>query len=145
MTQFGRAMQDLTINLIPANSPQAKGRVERLFKTLQDRLVKEMRLANINTPEDGNKFLENVFIPKFNKRFSVKPSKAGDVHKQLSQIDKVTIDRIFSVQSERVINNDFTIQFKTKWYQLAEIQAITVRAKERVTVEEWLDKTLHFS
>lgn len=145
MTQFGRAMQDLAINLISANSPQAKGRVERLFKTLQDRLVKEMRLTNINTPEEGNKFLEEVFIPKFNERFSVKPSNAGDVHKKLSEADTVNIDRIFSVQSARVINNDFTIQFKTRWYQLSEVQPITVRAKERVIVEQWLDESLHFS
>lgn len=145
MTQFGRAMQDLAINLIPANSPQAKGRVERLFKTLQDRLIKEMRLAGINTPVAGDKFLEEVFIPKFNERFSVKPSKAGDIHKKLSQIDVANIDCIFSVQSERVINNDFTIQFKTRWYQLTEIQNTTVRAKEKIIVEEWLDKSIHFS
>jgi len=145
MTQFGRAMQDLATNLIPANSPQAKGRVERLFKTLQDRLIKEMRLAGIQTPEDGNKFLEEVFIPNFNERFSIKPSKTGDVHKNLSQIDRVNINRVFSVQSERVINNDFTIQFKTKWYQLTEVQTTTVRAKDKVTVEEWLDQSIHFS
>ncbi len=104
-----------------------------------------MRLVGINTPDEGNKFLEEVFIPKFNERFSVKPTKVGDVHKKLSGIDTINIDRIFSVQSERVINNDFTIQFKNKWYQLVEIQPTTVRAKEEVTVEEWLDKSIHFS
>lgn len=145
MTQFGRAMKDLAINLIPANSPQAKGRIERLFKTLQDRLIKEMRLAKINTPEDGNKFLEEVFIPKFNDKFSVAPAKEGNVHNSLTDTDKNNLNRIFSVQSERVINNDFTIQFKTKWYQLTEIQPTTIRAKEKITVEEWLDATIHFS
>ncbi len=145
MTQFGRAMKDLAINLIPANSPQAKGRIERLFKTLQDRLIKEMRIANISNPEDGNKFLEEVFIPKFNARFSVTPAKTGNIHNRLTPTEKDTIDRIFSVQSIRVVNNDFTIQFKTRWYQLAEIQPTTVRAKEKTLVEEWLDGTLHFS
>lgn len=145
MTQFGRAMKDLAINLIQANSPQAKGRIERLFKTLQDRLIKEMRIAGINTPEDGNRFLEEVFIPKFNGKFAVTPTKTGSVHNRLTPTDKAHIDRIFSVQSTRVINNDFTIQFKNNWYQLTEIQTITVRAKEKVLVEEWLDKSIHFS
>ncbi len=145
MTQFGRAMMDLAITLIPAETPQAKGRIERLFQTLQDRLIKEMRINNINNPTDGNTFLDEVFIPKFNKRFAVTPTKNGDVHKFLTDTDKANIDRIFSVQSERVINNDFTIQFKTRWYQLTEIQETTVRAKEKVTVEEWLDQSIHFS
>lgn len=145
MTQFGRAMQDLNIYLISANSPQAKGRVERLFGTLQDRLVKEMRLAQINTPEKGNKFLKEVFIPKFNDKFAVTPVKTASVHNSLTPTDKNNIDRIFSVQSIRVINNDFTIQFKNNWYQLAEIQPTTVRAKDKVLIEEWLDKSIHFS
>ena len=145
LTQFERAMKDLEIYLIPAHSPQAKGRIERLFDTLQDRLVKEMRLANITTPEDGNKLLKEVFIPKFNERFSVTPAKTGNSHNSLTDTGKKNINRIFSIQSERVINNDFTIQFKNNWYQLAEIQPTTVRAKEKVLVEEWLDGTLRFS
>jgi hypothetical protein len=145
MTQFERAMQDLNIYLISANSPQAKGRIERLFGTLQDRLVKEMRLEGINTPEAGNKFLKEVFIPKFNDKFAVIAAKTGNVHNSLTPTDKNNIDRIFSVQSIRVINNDFTIQFKNTWYQLAEIQPTTVRAKGKILVEEWLDKSIHFS
>lgn len=144
MTQFERAMKDLDSRLIPANSPQAKGRIERLFDTLQDRLVKELRLAKIKTPEEGNTFLK-VYIPKFNKQFGVVAAKEGDVHKPLSKTDKKNINRIFSIQSIRVINNDFTIQFKNNWYQLSEIQPTTVRAKEKVLVEEWLNLTIHFS
>lgn len=98
MTQFQRAMRDLQIELITAHSPQAKGRVERLFQTLQDRLIKEMRLAGINAPDEGNKFLEEIFIPKFNSRFAVVPPKEGNVHKTLSKIDKKNLNRIFSVQ-----------------------------------------------
>ena len=105
MTQFQRAMKDLGINPIPANSPQAKGRIERLFDTLQDRLVKEMRLAKINNPDAGNKFLVDVFMPKFNKRFSVIPTKEGDLHESLTNEDKKNLNRIFSIQSTRTINN----------------------------------------
>lgn len=145
MTQFQRAMQDLGINLILANSPQAKGRIERLFKTLQDRLVKEMRLAKINTPEDGNKFLQEQFIPTFNKKFAVVPAKAGNVHEPLSPTDSEHLNRIFALQATRTINNDFTIQFKNTWYQLAEIQPVTLRAKETVLVEVWLDGSINLS
>ena len=145
MTQFERAMQNIAIHLISAHSPQAKGRIERLFGTLQDRLVKEMRLENINTPEEGNKFLEEVFIPKFNAKFAVQASKEGNVHRPLLHTDTKHLDCIFSVQSERTVNNDFTIQFKNNWYQLAEIQPTTVRAKEKVFIEEWLDNTVHIS
>jgi len=145
ITQFQRAMQQVSIQLITAHSPQAKGRIERLFDTLQDRLVKELRLAGINTPDAGNRFLKEVFLPKFNNKFAVTPAKEGSVHKNLTDADKNNINRIFSVQSTRVINNDFTIQFKTAWYQLSEIQSTTVRAGEKVLVEEWLDGTIHFS
>lgn len=145
MTQFQRAMLDLAVNLIPANSPQAKGRIERLFQTLQDRLIKELRLKSINTPEDGNKFLEEVFISKFNSKFAVVPTKDGNIHKALSEIDKKNINRIFSIQSTRRVNLDFTIQLKNNWYQLTELQPTTVRAKDKILVEEWLDGTIHFS
>ena len=145
ITQFQRAMLDLAINLIPAHSPQAKGRIERLFQTLQDRLIKEMRLVGINAPDEGNKFLEKIFIPKFNNKFAVIPAKDGNAHKSLSEIDRKNLNRIFSVQSARRVNNDFTIQFKNNWYQLTELQPTTVRARDRILVEEWLDGTIHFS
>lgn len=145
MTQFGRTCTDLTIEIINAHSPQAKGRIERLFGTLQDRLVKEMRLANITTPEEANIFLTEVFIPKFNKKFEVTPAKDGDAHQPLTTQDRKDINRIFSVQSTRTVNQDFTIQFQTKWYQLKEIQPTTIRPKQKVTVEQWFDGTIHFS
>lgn len=145
MTQFQRTMRELGITLITAHSPQAKGRVERLFGTLQDRLVKEMRLAGINTPKEGNTFLEVVFLKKFNDKFSVTPTKEGNVHKPLSGTDRKNLNRIFSVQQTRKIRNDFTIQFKNKWYQLLELQPTTVRPRETVTIEEWLDGTVHLN
>jgi hypothetical protein len=143
MTQFQRAMGTLAIQLITAHSPEAKGRVEKLFGTLQDRLVKEMRLAHINTPEEGNRFLTDVFLPKFNQQFSVVPVKEGNVHKSLSPEEKTHLNYTFSIHEKRRINLDFTIQFKNHWYQLTEIQPITVRPLMRVTVETWLDATLH--
>lgn len=143
VTQFGKAMQTLSIELIFANSPQAKGRVERLFKTLQDRLVKELRLANINTVFGGNRFLEEVFLPKFNNRFSVVAAEDGDVHQGLTEGDKVKLKSIFSVQSQRHVNGDFTIRFKNNWYQLSEIQPATIRAGSMVTVEEHLNKKIY--
>jgi len=144
LTQFQRAMQTLGIPLITAHSPEAKGRIERLFQTLQDRLIKEMRLANITTPTQANVFLENVFLPLFNNKFSVVPAKGGDTHRPLSEADRNNLISIFSIQSTRRTNNDFTIQFKNNWYQLAEIQPTTVRPKQEVIVEEWLDGTIHF-
>ncbi|HUD44895.1 MAG TPA: ISNCY family transposase [Patescibacteria group bacterium] len=143
LTQFQRAMRQLDINPICANSAQAKGRVERLFGTLQDRLVKEMRLSKISSPTDGNKFLKEVFIPKFNEKFSVVPAKEGDVHRGLQQTEKEQLNHIFSIQDTRRINLDFTIQFKNNWYQLTEIQPTTVYPLKRVLMETWLDGTIH--
>jgi len=143
MTQFQKAMKLLSIEVINAHSPQAKGRVERLFGTLQDRLVKELRLANISSITEANLFLKE-FIPKFNTRFSVTPTKKGNVHRELTQKEKIQLKSIFSIKSTRRINSDFTIQFKNHFYQLEEIQPVTLRPKEKVLVEEWLNKTIHF-
>ena len=143
ITQFQRAMNALGITLILTNSPQAKGRIERLFETLQDRLVKEMRLAKINNPTDRNKFLKEVFIPKFNKQFSVIPAKEGNIHKPLTDFEKRQLSHTFSIYETRRINLDFTIQFKNMWYQLTEIQPTTVRPLEKVCMETWLDESIH--
>jgi len=143
ITQFQRATQQIGIELITAHSAEAKGRVERLFLTLQDRLVKEMRLANINTPQEGNKFLKDVFLPKFNQKFTVVPAKTGNVHKLLLSTEKEQINHVFSTHEIRRVNLDFTIQFKNHWYQLTEIQPTTVRPLERITVEVWLNQSIH--
>ncbi len=143
MTQFQKAMKILGIEVINANSPQAKGRVERLFGTLQDRLVKELRLTNISSITDANLFLKE-FIPKFNSRFGVLPAKDGDVHRQLTENETGNLKSIFSIKSTRRVNSDFTIQFKNHFYQLEEIQTTTIRPKEKILVEEYLDETIHF-
>jgi hypothetical protein len=139
MTQFERAMNQLGVRVIHANSPQAKGRVEKMNGTLQRRLVKEMRLNKINTIEDANKFLKEVFIPKFNRQFAVMPKKANDLHQRLSASEKNNLGKILSIQSERVINNDYTVQFKNRYFQLTNTQPTTVYKKDKVTVEEYLN------
>lgn len=143
LTQFQRAMRRLDINSISANSAQAKGRIERLFQTLQDRLVKDLRLAHINTPADGNTFLRETFIPKFNAKLAVVPAKEGDSHRPLLKEERENLAHIFSIHETRRINLDFTIQFKNNWYQLTEIQPTTVRPLMIVLMETWLDGSVH--
>jgi hypothetical protein len=143
LTQFERAANELRIELIKANSPQAKGRVERLFKTLQDRLIKELRLANISTTMEANIFLEKIFIPKFNARFSVEPRDNVNLHLKLSEKELNQLLGIFSRQTERTVLNDFTFSFKNQWYQLIKEQPVTICKKDTVTVEERLDETIY--
>ena len=137
-TQFQKALNILDIQMINANTPQAKGRVERLFGTLQDRLVKELRLNNINTIEDGNRYLKDIFIPRFNKKFAVLAKKDGDLHRKLQSEETKNLTSAFSVKNIRVVNNDYTIQFKNKFFQLKQIQPVTIMQRQTVQVEEWL-------
>lgn len=139
ITQFQRACRDLGIELITAHSPQAKGRVERMFDTLQDRLVKELRLQNISDIEIANKFLKEKFIPAFNKKFAVIPAKRADLHRQLTKADKEHLNSIFSIHSARVVMNDFTVQFKNQYFQLSQRQPVTVCRKDTILIEEHLD------
>lgn len=145
LTQFERAMKDLDIHIIHAYSPQAKGRIERLFETLQDRLIKELRLEKINTAPEANEFLQKEFIPKFNERFSVVAQNHGDLHRKLTKIDREDLDAIFSKQHTRKVNNDFTISFRGIWHQLSEQQPTTVLRNDAVLLEERLDGTLWIS
>ena len=136
-TQFQRAMdKQLGIKPIYAYSPQAKGRAERLFNTLQDRLIKELRLVGISTMKQANQFVEKTFIPQFNDKFSVVAQKKGDLHRSLNKMEKVNLDKIFSVQIERVVNMDFTVRHKKQWYQLSEQQPTLVLRKDRVLMEQ---------
>ena len=145
LTQFQRAARDLGIQLITAHSPQAKGRVERLFNTLQDRLVKELRLRNINDLNAANRFLKEYYRDDFSQRFAVVPTKRENLHKPLTKIDQKNLDRIFSVQSKRKVGNDFTIRFKNNWYQLDEIQQVTIFRKNTVLIEERLNNSIQIS
>lgn len=141
ITQFERAMKDVGVEVIHAGSPQAKGRIENLFGTLQDRLVKELRLENISDIVSANNFLQTTFLPAFNKRFCVAPTSDADVHRPLTARDNLTAT--LSVQSKRYINQDFTIRFHNQWLQLAKVQPTLVLPKALVTIEERLDNTTH--
>jgi len=143
-TQFERAAHELGIGLIFANSPQAKGRVERLFSTLQDRLIKELRLAKISTVEAANDFLEKIFLPSFNIQFAVEPRSQANLHCQLAVKEQKQLESIFSRQTERVAQNDFTVSFKNQWYQLVKDQPVTVCRKDKLMVEERLDGSICF-
>lgn len=140
LTQFGRACEELNIELINAKSPQAKGRIENLFGTLQDRLVKELRLKGISTIVEANTFLEAEFLPKFNQRFQKQAKKKADFHQPLTIKDNLA--KSFSIKSERLVNNDFTISFKNRWYQLDKVQPKLILPRSKVTIEERLDGNL---
>ena len=114
-TQFTRAMKQLEIEVICANTPQAKGRVERVNATLQDRLVKEMRLRGISGMAEGNAYLPE-FITAFNRRFAVVPRKAEDAHRPLLPQDDLA--RILTVQEMRVLSKNLTLQYQKVIYQI---------------------------
>ncbi|MDP2929889.1 MAG: ISNCY family transposase [Candidatus Omnitrophota bacterium] len=134
LSQFGRALGELGVELIHANSPQAKGRIERLFETFQDRVIKEMRLRKISSIDEANKFLE-YYLPVFAKRFGVPPAKEGDLHRPLPK--GIDLTRILCVKTERSLNNDFTVAHEKKLYQILD----NVRAK-KVMVEEHIDGSM---
>lgn len=138
LTQFERAMSQVDVRPITAHSPEAKGRVERMFQTLQDRLVKELKLAGITTADEANKFLE-TYIPKFNAKFSVVAKRRKNLHKKLSKETAGKLSQIFSIQNSRIVNNDYTIMFKTNYFQLDKKQPTTVYKKDKVMVEEHLN------
>lgn len=141
ITQFERAMKQLSIEVIFANSPQAKGRIENLFGTLQDRLVKELRLGEINDVAAANVFLRDIFLPAYNTRFCVTPASEIDVHRPLATSDNLAA--VLSIVSTRYVNQDFTIRFKNSWLQLAKVQPTLVLPKAQVIIEERLDNSIH--
>lgn len=139
VTQFQRACQDLGIQLITAHSPEAKGRVERMFGTLQDRLVKEFKLQGITDINTANKFLKEKYIATFNEKFAVVPAKRGDLHRPLTATDTKQLPSIFAKHFERVVMNDFTLQFDNKYFQLEAQQPTVVCRKDTILIEEHLD------
>ena len=118
MTQFQRVCKTLWIELIFANTPQAKWRVERMNATLQDRLVKAFREENIHDMKTANTFIKETFLPDFNKKFMVIPQSDSNMHLSLRSDEIKNLDQIFSEQKQRKIANDFTIRFENKFYQL---------------------------
>ena len=113
-TQFGRAMAQLGVELILANSPQAKGRVERMNGVLQDRLAKALRLAGIRDLSRANEFLAKSYLPGFNRQFQVVPASAADVHRSAPR----NWEEVLSWEVERVVQRDWTVACGGQWYQL---------------------------
>ena len=136
-TQFWRSTQKLWIKLIFANTPQAKWRVERMNQTLQDRLVKELRENNICDFESANKFLKEVFLPKFNNKFMLETKWKWNLHTQLNEIEKAKLNQIFSKHIERKVANDYTIKYNSKFYQLykAENKEYRLNPWQKVCIE----------
>ena len=117
LSEFERALKELGVEVSHAHSPQAKGRIERLFRTFQDRVIKEMRLTGIKTIEEGNQFLEE-YLPLYNKRFSVHPREKDDVHRPLPR--GIDLSAILCMKTERTLRNDFTVAHNHKLYQIEE-------------------------
>ena len=139
-TQFGRAMRELDVELILARSPQAKGRVERMNGTLQDRLVKALRRAKICDLEAANQFLDDTFLAEFNARFAVAAAASEDWHRPLSAA--TDLSRIVSIQESRVVAKDWTLRWRNRALQLPREAAEFIRSGQRVTVCEPLDGVL---
>lgn len=141
MTQFTRAMDELGVTVIPANSPQAKGRVERGFETHQDRLVKELRLRGISTMEAANRYLWDVYIPEHNARYSVEAANASNLHKPL--LASHDLDEVLCLRTERTVFQDFTVRFRNRFFQILAEQSVRVRPKDKILVEVRLDGSTH--
>ncbi len=115
LSEFERALKELGVEVIHATSAPAKGRVERLFGTLQDRLVKEMRLRGIRTVQEGNAFLKQ-YLPGYNRRFSLPPQERSNLHRPLPL--GMNLDSILCIKTERTLRNDFTVAHNSKLYQI---------------------------
>jgi hypothetical protein len=141
-TQFGRALQELGIEWIAAHSPQAKGRIERLFETLQDRLVKEMRLAGIDNIAAANHFLEMRFLPAWEERFTVVPRQSRNAHRPLDRGQR--LEEILSVRASRKVANDHTVSWEgTRWgvpreEVCAGLRGAPVEIERRLDGSHWL-------
>lgn len=139
-TQVGRALRELGIDYIPAYSPQAKGRVERSFRTHQDRLIKEMRLEGICDMDAANDFLKEHFIDDHNLRFAGEPASNHDAHRSTEGFD---LDAILSHQESRTVMNDYTISYHNTRYQITRESVVAGLRGGTVIVERRLDGTIH--
>ena len=141
-SQFGRALKELGIEWIAAHSPQAKGRIERLFETLQDRLVKEMRLAGIDNIAAANHFLEMRFLPAWEKRFTVAPRRPRNAHRRLDRQQR--LEEILSVRVARKVADDHTVSWGgSRWgvpreEVCAGLRGALVEIERRLNGSYWL-------
>lgn len=140
-TQIGRALNELGVRLIIAGSPQAKGRIERVFKTLQDRLLKEMKLHKISSIEEANRYIHNLFIPNFNKRFSREPLDTETAWRVVPS--QINLDSVFSIKEQRTVMADNTISWRSRIFQILPDKHRISFAKAKVEVEKRLDDSIH--
>ena len=138
-TQIQRALRELDIEYIAAHSPQAKGRVERSFETAQDRLVKELRLEDIDTIELANEYLEREFMPWWNRTLSQPPANSTDAHRRIAGYD---LNMILSCQTTRTVANDYTVRHEGRQYQIDRKCIVAGLKRAKVVVEQRLDGTL---
>ena len=136
-TQIRRALRELDVDWIAAHSPQAKGRIENLFGTLQDRLVKEMRLAGIDTVEAANRFLELTFVPFWEQRFAVAPRQSQDAHRRLDRGHR--LEQILSVRVERTVAQDATVVWQRQRWGVPREQVCAGLRGARAEIERRLD------
>jgi len=141
MTAFGLACKKLGIAIIAANSPQAKGRVERNHGVYQDRLVKELRLRGISTIEGANELLDGGFVAQLNAKFAKAPVSPEDGHRPLTA--GVELASVFAFEQTRCVANDWTIRYGTRWYQITGPKEGMPRPRAKVTVLRRLDGSLH--
>jgi transposase len=135
-TQFGRALNDLSIRMIAAYSPQARGRSERSFGTWQGRLPQELRVAGITTVDAANQFLREHYIQEFNRKFTVKAAVAGTAFRRSGRRD---LEQVFSIQTERVVDKDNTVAIGKRWWQIEKCRWKTTLAGQTVTIRQHLD------
>ena len=139
-SHFGKACERLGIEAIAANSPQAKGRVERNHGVDQDRLIKELRLEAISTIEEANRFLLETYLPKMNAKFSRPARNSDDAHVNLG---KIKLDDILCMEFDRRISKDFIVRFETRLFQILELNKPLPRTEDKVIVRVRLDNSVH--
>jgi transposase len=139
LTQFGRALKELGVQMIPAYSPQARGRSERSFGTWQGRLPQELRLAGISTLEAANRFLRERYMGAFNQKFRVPAAQTGTAFRKTGRRD---LDWIFSIQTERVVAKDNTVAIGDRWWQIEKCRWRHSLAGQTVTIHEHLDDSV---
>lgn len=139
-TQFGRAMKELGVELICANSPQAKGRVERRNAVFQDRLVKEMRLRGISDMAQANALLEHSFLAQLNDRFAIEAASDRDLHRAVES--GVALDEVLCVQEQRVVGSDWCVRWRNRFLQIQAEHATLKLPGKRVVVQQLSDGRL---
>ena len=140
LTQVGRALRELGVQMIPAYSPQARGRSERSFGTWQGRLPQELRLHAITTVDEANRFLREEYIGEFNRRFQVAPAQRGSAFVTCPR--SKDLDLIFALQFERTVNRDNTVSFQNLQLQIERVQWRGTLAGCNVTAHQHLDGTI---